>query len=154
MAYASNLVEKTIQINMPQKPLKLFENEDNFKLYLNDVGILINNLNVDFKDIIFDKLQIGKGIITENYVANQFVSLNIPLYYWNSDYKAEVDFVIENDDGVIPVEVKSADNTKSKSLNSYVEKYKPKYSIRISSKNFGFKNGIKTVPLYAVFCIK
>ena len=57
-------------------------------------------------------------------------------------------------DGIIPVEVKSADNVKSKSLKVYVEKYNPKYSIRISTKDFGFENNIKSVPLYAVFCIK
>lgn len=66
----------------------------------------------------------------------------------------EIDFLIQNEDGVIPVEVKSSDNTQSKSLKTYVDNFNPKYSIRVSSKNFGFVNNIKTVPLYAVFCIK
>ena len=66
----------------------------------------------------------------------------------------EVDFLIYTNDGIIPIEVKAGDTTKSKSLNCFVEKYKPKYSIRISSKNFGYDNNIKSIPLYAVFCIK
>lgn len=60
--------------------------------------------------------------------------------------------VYANED--IPVEVKAGDNTQSKSLNIYKEKYNPSYSNRISTKNFGFKNGIKSIPLYAAFCIK
>ena len=54
---------------------------------------------------------------------------------------------------IIPVEVKSSDNVKSRSLSNYIKEFNPKYAIRISSKNFGFKNNIKSVPLYAVFCI-
>ena len=54
---------------------------------------------------------------------------------------------------IIPIEVKSSNNTRSKSLDIYIKKYKPEYSIRISAKNFGFENNIKSVPLYAVFCL-
>ena len=67
---------------------------------------------------------------------------------------AEIDFLLYNEDGIIPVEVKANDNTKSKSLNVYIEKYKPKYSIRLSTKNFGYNNKIKSIPLYAAFLIK
>lgn len=101
-----------------------------------------------------DNLEIYKGIITENYVAIKFVSNKNDLYYWSSSNRAEIDFLLYNDDGIIPVEVKANKNIKSKSLNIYIEKFKPKYSIRISNKNFGFENGIKSVPLYATFCIK
>ena len=62
--------------------------------------------------------------------------------------------ILYNQDGLIPVEVEASDNITSKSLNSYVKKYNPKYSIRISNKNFGFENNIKSVSLYAVFLIK
>ena len=148
MIYKSNLI-KNIQI-----PLKGFIDENCFKLYLSDVGILTSLLGVKYNDIILDNLEIYKEIITENYVATQFVSNKNDLYYWNSSNKAEIDFLLYNDDGIIPVEVKANKNIKSKSLNMYIEKFKPKYSIRISNKNFGFENGIKSVPLYATFCIK
>ena len=130
--------------------LKFFcESEEKFKIIC--AGSL---LGVKYNDIILDNLEIYKGIITENYVATQFVSNKNDLYYWSSSNKAEIDFLLYNDDGIIPVEVKANKNIKSKSLNIYIEKFKPKYSIRISNKNFGFENGIKSVPLYAIFCIK
>ena len=65
----------------------------------------------------------------------------------------EIDFITRIGDDVIPIEVKSSERIKSKSLIKYIEKYNPKYSIRISEKNFGFENNIKSVPLYAVYCI-
>ena len=60
---------------------------------------------------------------------------------------------IQKGNDIIPIEVKTGIRTKSKSLNIFVEKYTPSYSVRISSKNFGFENNIKSVPLYAVFCL-
>jgi predicted AAA+ superfamily ATPase len=93
------------------------------------------------------------GSVTENYVAQALHSNRHGLYYWTSEGTAELDFVLQKGDDIIPVEVKTGTRTKSKSLNMFVTKYKPTYSIRISAKNFGFENGIKSVPLYAVFCI-
>ncbi|MFP3153944.1 DUF4143 domain-containing protein [Lachnospiraceae bacterium ZAX-1] len=74
-------------------------------------------------------------------------------YYWTNEGTAKLDFVLQKGDGIIAVEVKTGTRTKSKSLNLFVAKYKPAYSIRISSKNFGFENNIKSIPLYTVFCI-
>ena len=105
-------------------------------------------------DIMLDKSFRFKGAIVENYVAQTFISNKLSLNYWSSGNTAEVDFLITNKDGIIPVEVKASDNTKSRSLNVYMEKYNPSYAIRVSVKNFGFENNIKSVPLYAVFCIK
>lgn len=95
-----------------------------------------------------------KGVIAENYVAQSFIRNNISLYYWRSKNSAEIDFLLYNKDGIIPIEVKASNNTKSKSLNLYMQKYNPKYAIRISTKNFGFKNNIKSIPLYAAFLVK
>ncbi len=93
------------------------------------------------------------GAMTENYVAQVFASKGYDILYWQSDGKAEIDFVLQIDDVVIPVEVKKSRRNRSKSLGVFVEKYKSPYSIRISKKNFGFENSIKSVPLYAAFCI-
>ena len=76
------------------------------------------------------------------------------LMYWESNNQAKIDFILYNDDGIIPIEVKANDNITSKSLNIYMKRFKPKYAIRISTKNFGFKNNIKSIPLYAIFLIK
>lgn len=127
---------------------------DHFKLYLSDVGILLNLLKIKFNDIILDRLLLYKGIIAENYVATQLLANNNPLIYWESGNQAEIDFLLYNDDGIIPIEVKANNNTSSKSLTVYMKKYNPKYAIRISTKNFGFENNIKSVPLYAAFLIE
>ena len=151
---ASNLVYKCSLVNKIEPPLKAFAQEDYFKLYLSDVGLLTSKLEINFSDIMLDKPFMLKGAIAENYVAQVFRTNEISLYYWKSNNMAEIDFLLYNEDGIIPVEVKANDNTKSKSLNVYIEKYKPKYSIRLSTKNFGYNNKIKSIPLYAAFLVK
>ncbi len=151
---SSEMIYKCKKINKVEPPLKVYASDDTFKLYLSDVGILTSLLEIEFSEILLNSNFMFKGAIVENYVAQAFTMNNISLYYWNSANKAEIDFLLYNKDGIIPVEVKAGDNTQSKSLKIYKDKYNPKYCIRISSKNFGFTNGIKSIPLYATFCIK
>lgn len=96
---------------------------------------------------------ISMGPLTEHYVANELRINGYETYYWESEGKAELDFLIQKDIDIIPIEVKTSIHTKSRSLDLYMKKHTPKYAIRISEKNFGFENNIKSVPLYAVFCI-
>lgn len=152
----SNMVQICKCVKIPEKPLKGFINEEIFKVYYSDVGILNNLVGITIKDIINDDIKIYKGVITENYVANQLKSSGLDLLYWKGSRDAEVDFLIStSEDGVIPIEVKADDNTQSKSLKVYDELYNPKYMIRISTKDFGYnpETRIKSVPLYAVFLI-
>jgi len=136
-------------------PLKINEDLLSYKIYMSDVGLLSNSLGLNIASILSENLSSeAKGALAENYVMQQLITLGFEPNYWESDGKAEVDFVIQTKTDVIPVECKYATNVQSKSLNVFVNKYNPKYSIRVSSKNFGFENNIKSVPLYAVFCIK
>jgi len=151
---ASRLLIKADKVKIPEIPMKGFVEANYFKLYMSDVGLLRNMLGLRFNDILLDNLSLYKGVMVESYVANEFVSSNMDLFYWLSDGIAEVDFLLYSNKGVIPVEVKASDAVKSKSLRVYIENFKPEYSIRVSTRNFGFVNGIKSVPLYAVFCIK
>ena len=155
---ASNMIIKCNNLTAIEIPPKAFENRDFFKLFINDVGLLSTLLEIKFNDILLNKPYIFKGEIAENYVAEQLNSNNITLQYYKVDQKnsenMEIDFILYNDDGIIPIEVKADDNIKSNSLNKYINKYNPSYAIRISSKNFGFHNNIKSVPLYAAFLIK
>lgn len=91
--------------------------------------------------------------MTENYVNIQLTVNGYKTYYWKSERGAEIDFIIQRKGQLIPVEVKSADNTKSKSLRVYMDTYKPAYAIKISAKNFAFEDNKKVIPLYATFCI-
>ena len=150
---ASQIILSCYLTNKIEIPLKTYIDEDYFKIYYSDVGILNSVSGILPKDIILNTNFMFKGAIAENYVACEFVNKNIPLIYWRSKADAKIDFLINNADGIIPIEVKTNDNNMSKRLRYYMEKYKPKYAIRISTKNFGFENNIKSIPLYAVFCI-
>jgi len=149
---ASNMILKCDNVEKNVSPLKAYVNSDKFKIYLSDPGLLRSLAGVDYQEILLDKNEMYKGLLTENYVACEFYKNTRELYYYNFS-KYEIDFLIKIDGNIIPVEVKSGKRTTSKSLNEYISKYNPTYSIRISSKNFGFENNIKSVPLYAVFCI-
>ena len=149
---ASSMLLKCDLADKNESPLKAFANEEKFKLYLSDTGLLRSLSNLDYSEILLDRNEMFKGVLTENYVACELYPKFKELYYYNFD-KYEIDFLIKIDGNIIPIEVKSGRRTNSKSLNEYIKKYNPKYSIRISTKNFGFENNIKSVPLYAVFCI-
>jgi predicted AAA+ superfamily ATPase len=107
------------------------------------------------EDVLYQSSELDgfKGGMVENYVCGQLVTGGYTCCYWMSDRGAEVDFVIQREGKIVPVEVKSADNTQAKSLAVYIGAYKPPYAIKLSTKNFGFADGKKTVPLYAAFCI-
>lgn len=126
-----------------------------FKFYMNDTGLCCSQQKLLFEDIAFENPMLNefKGGLAENYVFTQLKTKNFDLYYWTNENQAEIDFITRIGKDIIPIEVKSSDNTRSKSLMAFINRYNPPYAIRISTKNFGFENGIKSVPLYAVFCI-
>lgn len=93
------------------------------------------------------------GGMVENYVNVRLTINGYRPCYWESERGAEIDFVIQRGGKLIPIEVKLADNTKAKSLKVYMETHKPAYAIKLPTKNFGFQDGKKTVPLYAAFYI-
>ncbi len=153
---ASGIVSKCVRIHQGHYPLSAFVEPTFFKIYMGDVGLLSSKLGIAAQVILADNEQLNffKGALIENYVANILLSNGLNCNYWESEGKAEVDFIIQTKAGeCIPVEVKSSENVRSKSLQQFIMKYHPAYSIRISTKNFGFENGIKSVPLYACFCV-
>lgn len=151
----SGIISLVYEVEQIKKPLENYRNIDAFKVYISDLGLLCAKKNINADDILYmsDELDDFKGGMTENYVNMQLTLNAYKTYYWQSERGAEIDFIIQRDNKLIPIEVKSADNTKSKRLRVYMETYKPSYAIKLSSKNFGFENNIKTVPLYAAFCI-
>lgn len=149
---SSNMILKCNGIKAPKSPLKAYV-DDNFKVYLSDMGILRVLSKIDKNEILLNKNMIYKGVLAENYVAEILNNKYRELYYWQLGSTYEVDFVIKIDGDIIPIEVKASDNTTSKSLNYYIQRFKPKYSIRISNKNFGFSNNIKSIPIYAAHLI-
>jgi len=151
----AGIVLKCERVEHGTIPLSVYRDLSGFKLYMGDVGLLSMKSGIPQQTVLAagETENTYLGAITENYVAQAFTAKRHDLFYWATDGKAEIDFVLQRDGDIIAVEVKTGIRTKSKSLAIFSEKYKPAYSIRISSKNFGLENSIKSVPLYAVFCI-
>ena len=151
----SGIVSRVYRVECPRKPLDDNKDMDSFKIYVSDSGLLCAKKELAAADVLYmsDELAWFKGGMTENYVNTHLTINGYTTYYWESDRGAEVDFIIQRDGAIIPIEVKSADNTQAKSLKVYIDKYKPAYAVKLSTKNFGFIDGKKTVPLYAAFCL-
>jgi len=144
-------VSKTLTAKMP---LDLYAEREIFKLYMLDLGLLCAKSNIDIasfylsNNAIFSDFQ---GAMAEQYVLQEIKrSLpDNPIYYWGRDKgEAEVDFLLQYKSKIIPIEVKSTRNTKSKSLDAYLDLEKPEQAVRMSMKNFGVNNGLYSVPLY------
>ncbi len=148
-------MSRVYRIEQVRKPLENYKDIDAFKIYVSDSGLLCAKKNLAADEILYmtEELNDFKGGMTENYVNIQLSINGYRTYYWESERRAEIDFVIQREENIIPIEVKSADNTKAKSLKVYMDTYKPAYAIKLSAGNFGFEDGKKTVPLYAAFCI-
>lgn len=151
----SGIVSQVYKVEQIKKPLENYRNIDAFKIYVSDLGLLCAKKDLAANDILYmvDEINDFKGGMAENYVNVQLSMNGYSTYYWESERGAEIDFVIQRDSQIIPIEVKSADNTRAKSLKVYMDAFKPAYAIKLSAKNFGFEDGKKTVPIYAAFCI-
>lgn len=151
---AAGIVLKCHKVETATHPIQVYTDLAHFKLYMSDTGLLTTKAGLSISVVFGDESNIFKGPLTENYVACALTANGLDLRFWRSKGEAEVDFLIEKGSYVIPVEVKAKDNTTSKSLAEFTNKYTDTpYSIRISTKNFGYVNNIRSVPLYAAFCL-
>ena len=151
----SGVISRVYRAEQVKKPLENYRDIDAFKVYVSDLGLLCAKKNLAAADILYmsEELNDFKGGMAENYAQTQLIANGYQTYYWESDRGAEVDFVIQREGRLIPIEVKSADNTRAKSLKVYMDTFAPDYAIKLSARNFGFEDCKKTVPLYAAFCI-
>lgn len=151
----SGIASRVYKVEQIKKPLENYRDIDSFKIYVSDLGLLCAKKGLGANDILYmvEELNDFKGGMVENYVNMQLTLNGYRTYYWESERGAEIDFIIQRDGQIIPIEVKSADNTRAKSLKLYMDAFKPAYAIKLSAKNFGFQDGKKIVPLYAAFCI-
>lgn len=151
----SGIVSQVYRVEQIKKPLENYRDIDSFKIYVSDLGLLCAKKDLAANDVLYmvEEINDFKGGMAENYVNVQLTINGYRTYYWESERGAEIDFIIQRDGQLIPIEVKSADNTKAKSLNIYMKAYQPAYAIKLSAKNFGFEDNKKIVPLYAAFCI-
>ncbi|MCL1982456.1 MAG: DUF4143 domain-containing protein [Clostridiales bacterium] len=153
---SAGLVYKVSKIEKPFVPLSAYADKTYFKLYLSDVGLLRKMANVSAGHILqkSGELQEFKIAMTENYVLSEMMNqYEAEWFYWKSGNSAEVDFLLQHDTYVVPVEVKSEHSNKAKSLAEYSKKYSPKLSVITSMNNVAFGE-VKHIPLYLLWQIK
>ena len=152
--YDANIINFCYNLTVPEAPLEGNSKSDVFKVYMRDTGLLMAMLeDGSQKEIIDGNLGIYKGAIYENIIADIFAKLNKKLYYFEHNSTIEIDFFIRFNNVVTAIEVKSANNTKSKSLNSIINNWNVAKGIKLSSKNIGITSDkIINLPIYmAIF---
>lgn len=149
----NQLINRSFKLNDVKSPLSSNKDDESFKLYTNDVGILYTMLHASrMKFMTDDNL---RRTLIENNVANTLAMLGYSLYYYQSEGKSEIDFVIQNRLGeIIPIEISNMNLTKAKALTTFLTKFKINKAIRLTDDNFGVKKNIKYIPFYAIFCLK
>ena len=152
------LIHKVERISKPGLPLKAYMDLSAFKIYLSDVGLLsaMGELSVQ---AIVDGNRIFtefKGALTEQFVLQQLISqLGLHAYYYSAEKsRGEVDFLVQGNSSIIPIEVKAEENLQAKSLKAFVEKYKPKYAVRTSMSDYREETWLINIPLYHIDRVK
>ncbi len=152
----AGLIDVVYNISIPKLPLSGYADYSKFKIYLHDTGLLGAMLNLS-SNIIVEPTELFSeynGAFIENFVASELVASGIKdLFYWSSKSDAEVDFILQKDNNIYPLEVKSGTSKNLKSIRSYEDKYKPKLIYRTSSRNFIQSGNFINIPLYASFLL-
>ncbi len=149
----TGIVYKCHKVTEVTPPLSKCKDVESFKLYLNDTGILYMMMHLSKIKLLSDDNL--KYILYENSVANAIMSSGYNLYYYQSEGKAEVPFVIQTRSGkIIPVEIVNKNVSKAKSLSLFMSRFNINEAIRITEDNFGLKKNVKYIPIYASFCLK
>ncbi len=153
----AGLINIVYNVKKARIPLSGYADRTKFKIYLNDIGLLGSMLDVSAEILLnpCDEFKYYYGAIIENYVSMELkVCFGKDYYYWKSKSDAEIDFIIQYNDLILPIEVKSGTNRNMKSLRSYQEKFSPKILIRISPRNFYKNKNFINIPLYSIFVLK
>ena len=153
----AGMVYKVCKVEKPAIPLSAYSDRNYFKLYLSDIGLLRRMSKLPAATVFSDSKQYAefKGVLTENYVLCELVNLqeDVP-YYWKSGNTAEIDFVVQFEEKIVPVEVKASENVKARSLRVYRQKYKPEVLVRSSMRNLKKDDDLLNIPLYMLWTIK
>ena len=152
---SSGIVLRVYDVTKPEHPLKAFEDFSSFKLFFFDVGLLKYAAGVSNKDIILDTGFQFKGALTENYVLQQLIpQFDVKPHYYSPSQNYEIDFLLQNESDIIPVECKAGKNTVSASFKRYRNEQNPNFSIRFSELPYKKQEDIINVPLYLAGQIK
>ncbi len=150
----AGLITQVFLVEKPELPLSGFADKTYFKVYMSDIGLLRTKSGLSPETILNETgMYIRyKGAFAENYVLNELLSIGKDPYFWRSGNSAEVDFIYEDKSHMIPVEVKSADNTQAKSYKQFCKKYQPEFGFKLSERNIAENMCEQTrtisIPLY------
>lgn len=148
----NQLLYRSYKVRNVKSPLSSCRETDSFKLYLPDDGLLFTMLHLNLKQLINDEKM--KETLYENHIAKTLVEAGYSLYYYQSEGKAEVNFVIQNRMGkIIPIEIATRSMSKAKSLSVFIKKFVVGQAYRITENNFSTKKEVRYIPIYAVFCL-
>ena len=148
----AGLIHKSFLAETPRFPLSAYADTNTFKIFLGDVGLLGAQSSLSPQTIITGNVLFTefKGSLTENFIAQELIASNRDLYYWASEGVAKVDFLVEGDHEIYPLEVKAGTSTKKKSLIVYGNKYSPSKLTRTTLMNLKHDGAIYNYPLYLV----
>jgi hypothetical protein len=153
---AAGMVYKVARIEKPFMPLAAYADRNYFKLYAADVGLLRKMAHLP-AEMIFQAPEIYKefkGVLAENLVLTELLNAGVDApFYWKSNNMAELDFVTQLGARIVPIEVKSGRNNRSRSLAEYRKRYSPELAVTASLDNFS-GDGIRNIPLYLLWKIK
>lgn len=148
----NQLLYRSYKIQNVKSPLSSCREMDSFKLYLPDDGLLFTMLHLNLKQFVTDEKI--KETLYENHIAKTLVEAGYSLYYYQSEGKAEVNFVIQNRMGkIIPIEIATRSMSKAKSLSVFIKKFVVEQAYRITENNFSSKKEVRYIPIYALFCL-
>lgn len=147
------LIHKSYRIKKPGMPLISYLDQSSFKIFMLDVGLLAAKANLSAKTIlernkIFEEF---KGALTEQYVAQELAASGLELYYYSTENSSgEIDFIVQQEEYVIPLEVKAEENLRAQSLRSFCQKYSPEIAVRSSMADYRKEEWMTNVPLYCI----
>ena len=148
----NQITYRSYKITTVKSPLSSCKEVDSFKLYYPDDGLLYAALHLTKKQLLMDENL--KEVLYENHIAKTLVEGGFSLYYYQSDGKAEVNFVVQNRNGhIIPIELTTKTNSKAKSLSVFMKKFTVPQAYRITENNFAIKKDVRYIPVYATFCL-
>lgn len=148
----NQIVYRSYKVSTVKSPLSSCREKDSFKLYLPDNGILFSMLHITMKQLLSDEKI--KEILYENSIAKTLAEAGYALYYYQSEGKAEVNFVIQNRMGkIIPIELITKSDSKAKSLSVFMKKFTVTEAYRVTENNFATKKDVRYIPIYAIFCL-
>ena len=142
---------RSTKVKTIKSPLSSCKDNDSFKLYVPDDGLLYTMLHLNKKELTDEDI---KETLYENHIAKTLVEGDYSLYYYQSEGKAEVNFVIQNRKGeIIPIELTTKSNSKAKSLSVFMKKFTVTQAYRVTENNFSTKKDVRYIPVYAIFCL-